>query len=247
MRDEPSGCRLEKERGRHAPNSSALRAALGGAAIAAFLVVSPAARAQGVPVFPLPPVPLPLPPPTSNYGGTMPPAASAAPTTSSPATAATPVWPPPKIAASTPADVEALSLSRKHEVWAGWETATADATAVGVILIGAVYHDVGAALPVSAFIYALAPPVIHVLRGHAGKGLASLAVRLLGPALGFGLGASFGGTPVTLSSGRFTTDEGVGVGLGAACAAALDAGVLGWDRWEGSRVATHVFAYNLSF
>jgi hypothetical protein len=116
-----------------------------------------------------------------------------------------------------------------------------------MILLGALYHDVNAILPVSALIYALAPPAIHVAHGQAGKGLASLAVRLLGPALGFAVGASFGGAAVGIPTRGLTTDEGVGIAVGAICASAFDTGILGWDRWEGSRTAAHALVYPFAF
>jgi hypothetical protein len=43
-----------------------------------------------------------------------------------------------------------------------------------MILLGALYHDVNAILPVSALIYALAPPAIHVAHGQAGVAAASV-------------------------------------------------------------------------
>ncbi len=227
------------------------RAPLAGALVVALVTASPAAKGQVVPIFPLPPVPLPLPPPTSNSGTTTSSAVSQASPTSAPSSQPSTPEPPRSAASTTPArtqaDVEALNLSRRHQEWVGWQTAPADATAVGMILLGALYHDVNAILPVSALIYALAPPAIHVAHGQAGKGLASLAVRLLGPALGFAVGASFGGAAVGIPTRGLTTDEGVGIAVGAICASAFDTGILGWDRWEGSRTAAHALVYPFAF
>ena len=71
------------------------------------------------------------------------------------------------------------------------------------------------------------PFVIHLAHGSIGSGLGSLALRIGLPAVGYLAGeclqkANLGG----VDSGAF------GFVAGAVGAAAVDASVLGWDRWE---------------
>jgi hypothetical protein len=90
----------------------------------------------------------------------------------------------------------------------------------------------------AAPVYALTPPLIHAVRGDFGKGFASLAARVLLPALGFALGASLSGSSRGWPTGPMTVDEGVGLGFGAGAASILDATALGWDRWRSAEDRT---------
>jgi hypothetical protein len=103
-----------------------------------------------------------------------------------------------------------------------------DAGAVASILVGAEFHPSRTPLAVAAVgVYAAGPFVIHLAHGSIGSGLGSLALRIGLPAVGYLAGeclqkANLGG----VDSGAF------GFVAGAVGAAAVDASVLGWDRWE---------------
>jgi hypothetical protein len=226
-------------------NVARWRAATGTASLVASIAASDVAYAQGLlPPLPLPPIPAWLPAPTSDTGRGEPSSATTGPSLDSRAQTACPGT---CIRATTPAADEALRRSRRHEVWAGWETATVDASAVAVLLVGAEYHDVKAALVLSSFVYALGAPVVHFARGEVSEGLASLALRFVLPAVGFGVGAALGRSPMAWSSGRLTVDESVGLAAGAAGASAVDAEVLGWHRWIGAPMGTRAVAFGSTF
>jgi hypothetical protein len=209
------------------------------------MVGSAVTHAQGLlPPLPLPPIPAPLPSPTSYAGRSEPSSAPIGPFIDDRAPTA---CPGKCILSTTPAAREALQRSRRHEVWAGWETATVDASAVAALLVGAEFHDVRSALVLSSFVYALGAPVVHFAHGETNKGLASLALRFVLPAVGFGVGALVGHSAIAWSSGRLTIDEGVGLAAGAAGASAVDAEVLGWHRWSGAPMGTRAVAFGLTF
>jgi hypothetical protein len=225
--------------------SRRLRAAVGAASLVASIAGSTVAHAQGLlRPLPLPPIPAPLPAATSDTGRSESSSATTGPFLDGRAPTACPgKW----LLATTPAAREALWRSRRPEVWAGWETATVDASAVAALLVGAEYHDVRGALVLSSFVYALGAPVVHFARGEIGKGLASLALRFVLPAVGFGVGAMLGRSAIVWSSGRLTIDEGVGLAVGAAGASAVDAEVLGWHRWIGAPMGTRAAAFGSTF
>jgi hypothetical protein len=147
----------------------------------------------------------------------------------------------------TSVDPAALRRSQIHEEWVGWQTATVDASAIGVLLVGAEFHDIQAAAAISGALYVLGPPTVHLVRGDVAKGLESLGLRLLLPAVGFTVGAAIGRSPIAWPSGGVTVDEMVGIIAGAVGAAGVDAEVLGWKRWEGPPAAARSAAFAFAF
>jgi len=127
-----------------------------------------------------------------------------------------------------------------EERWYGYQTLAADGAAA-VLLSGGLaltVHDLhadGDSIPVLGVgltavgfgAYCLGGPITHFSHGHAGKGFASLGVRVAGPLVGLGLGA--------LASDIATHSKNqVGIPIGAAAGAlgamALDASVLAWEK-----------------
>jgi hypothetical protein len=145
---------------------------------------------------------------------------------------------------ASPEEWEALRRSRLHEVWYGWQTLAFDGGSVGVALLGG---RLGAA-PVpfaiaSAAMFELGPPAVHVAHRNFAAALGSLALRVAMPLVGYALGVSLGGTSTS------DLEKGIVPAVGgAAGAAALDAAVLAWDRWQGSeRVGRPIIALRGSF
>jgi hypothetical protein len=136
------------------------------------------------------------------------------------------------LAANSPSQREAWRRSQLHEVWYGWQTLTADAGSLGVLLLGATFGgDLTPFAWAAAGVYGVGAPAVHFTHGAVSKGLASLALRALLPLVGFGFGSLLGAG----SARDRRMDEGViGAVAGGAGAAMFDAAVLGWDRWQGS-------------
>lgn len=82
------------------------------------------------------------------------------------------------------------------ERWYGWQTLSLDAAALGLGVVSFATADseetASALFAWSALsTYAFGPPAVHLLRGHEGKSLASLGLRVGVPVLAAGL-ASIG-------------------------------------------------------
>jgi hypothetical protein len=140
-------------------------------------------------------------------------------------------------APSSAAEAVTLRRSRDHATWYGWQTLTADAGAVALLLVGAASFTLRprtlAGAPNTrplAFesaglgIYALAPPIVHFVRGRFWSGLASIGARIALPLAGFGAGLLFqraGGR-----SAASLEDAQLGAVFGCAAATATDAGFI---------------------
>lgn len=210
------------------------------------LVAARTAGAQSLP-FPWPP----LPPPSSDVGPINPPE----PSPPAPDAGATAVAPhadrdfeAAMRRASTASEREALRRSRSHESWYGWQTLAIDATAAGILLLGASFttagpprldtppdarpHDRALGLEPLAFVGAAAAayglaPAVHFAHGNTWQGFASLGLRVALPVVGFALGALV--ARVSRSDGA--TDGVVGGLLGGVAAVVTDACALGRQRW----------------
>jgi hypothetical protein len=98
-------------------------------------------------------------------------------------------------------DPEPLSLRTKPErEWYGWQTLSADGSAIGVILVGAMAEE-----PVLSMVgfggFLIATPIIHGLN-HGDWALPSLGMRL------GGFAAILGGAVIAMSGGCFSFDDG---------------------------------------
>jgi hypothetical protein len=135
---------------------------------------------------------------------------------------------------TSPAEWEALRRSQQHEVFYGWQTATADAVAVGMLLLGANFKDRGVVpfevLGVAA--YTLAPPTVHVGHGAVIHAIESLVLRAVLPLAGFSIGYFSSGARSDVSVAARMHEGELTALPGAALAAAVDAAFLGWDRWS---------------
>ena len=214
-----------------------------GAAALGWLLVSPPASAQPFPV-PVGP-PLPFPP----FGGPELPIEAETPLASEPALPARSARQESThfdatLHASSKAEAEALVQSRWHETWYGWQTLTVDATAIGVLLIGAALGptrptELGQSTlplttPASAGMYALGPAGVHLAHGNVWKGFASIGLRVVMPLAGFAFGYVASGVLRRERTGT-VEDGGFGALVGGAGAMAADAVALGWDRWYGAQ------------
>jgi hypothetical protein len=79
-------------------------------------------------------------------------------------------------------------VKMEHE-WYGWGTMLTDAASFAV-LSKSLGPDAGPGIPIGLFMYAAGGPIVHGLEGEGGRAAASLAVRLVLPAIGAGLGAA---------------------------------------------------------
>lgn len=128
--------------------------------------------------------------------------------------------------------------------WYGYQTLATDAAAVAFLAISA-SADSKPAANVSGVMalgtYAIAPAVIHGIHGHAGKAVGDVAIRVLTPVLGIGLGAligaaayqghddgTIGGAIGDAAGGMVATLEGAAIGglIGIGTAITIDAAVL---------------------
>jgi hypothetical protein len=163
---------------------------------------------------------------------------------------------------SSEAQREAFGRSQFHESWYGWQTLTVDATAVGILLLGAAVLTTPApvrtlgATPESrpvAFeaaslgVYALAPSVVHFMHGSVWKGLESIALRVVLPLVGIAVGYLAGAA--RSSEGGASQGPVLGGLSGVVGAMAADAALLGWDRWQAAAAApsTSLFSTQASF
>jgi hypothetical protein len=118
--------------------------------------------------------------------------------------------------------------------WYGWQTLTADGTAVALLLTGVgasaanEQSDSSTVFLVGAAGAYAAPPVIHFAHGNIGRGVLSLGLRA-----GLPLGGAFvGANSRDCSDGSETCElGGVALGLfaGWAGAVAIDAAALSWE------------------
>jgi hypothetical protein len=193
------------------------------------------AQEPAVPVWPVvPPLPVRLPAPGADTAAVTSPVERPANSQQQPSPPS-----PSSREASTDAEVEALRRSRVHEFWYGWQTLTIDAAAVGVLILGATSDRT--ALPfaeAAAGAYAIGPPIVHFAHGNVGKGLGSLALRLLGPLVGYELASWLSGP---------RDQVGLGIVAGPATAVAADAGLLAWDRWSSPGSATGRARFGVSW
>jgi hypothetical protein len=201
---------------------------IAGAALAGSLVTS-VAHAQ-MPAGPLlPPMPLPQMPIPVLPGNPGEPTTPTSVPAGAPSASRAAHGDSLSLSASSPSQREAWRRSQLHEVWYGWQTLTADAGSLGVLLLGATFG--GNLTPFAlAGVYGVGAPAVHFARGAAGRGLASLTVRALLPLVGFGFG-------YLLSAGSARDprmeDGVIGAVAGGAGATMIDAAVFGWDRWHG--------------
>ena len=213
-----------------------------------LVLVASLARAQPLPL-PLPPLP--------------PPSFSVAPDTAA-------STPPRQVSTrcetvqaslgdSSTAARKALRRSGEHESWYGWQTLTVDASAVGILLVGAalvtarppMLSATTAPRPIpfavaSLGVYAIGSPVVHVAHGEYRHGLASLLLRIAASLAGFGLGYLAGKATPARSEGAWTGGA-YGSALGGIGAIAVDASGLAWHRWHTSAGPTALFSTSGSF
>lgn len=127
----------------------------------------------------------------------------------------------------TAGEEEALRRSGRHETWYGWQTLSADAGAVGLLLLAASFRGTAStALAIGAAgVYALGAPAVHLARGHWAESLLSLGLRVALPLAGVGIDAAIAGD----ADGRTWLP-----GLVAGCSGAIaaDASLLGWEVVE---------------
>jgi hypothetical protein len=143
------------------------------------------------------------------------------------------------LALDSPAKRAALRESQEHEQWIGWQTLAVDSVAIGVPIL---LRTGGPILAVSGAVFAFGSPIVHFVRGDVAKGFGSVALRVTLPLLGYLVGTGFHPLTGDVESGV------VGAAGGAVCASAVDASLLGWERWEGaSRVAQPSLAMRWSF
>jgi hypothetical protein len=137
------------------------------------------------------------------------------------------------LSARAPADWEAWRESRSHEVWYGWQTLAADASAAGVFLLGTNFrgHVTPFALA-SVGIYGAGPVAVHIGHGSIVNALGSAMLRTALALGGFGLGYCLNGAYGGPADGAMEAAALGGI-AGGAIAAATDAALLGWDRWQG--------------
>ena len=188
------------------------RCALIAATTIAWLAVGVPARAQLVP-FPVPPLPLP----SSDFG---PNRDRPNPTwTSSPPTGATIESADLRAAThdSTDGARAALRRSRTHESWYGWQTLAIDASAVGILILGAAIvttrppmlepaaeeHPTGFEA-VSLAVYAAGPVAVHVAHRNFWQAVCSLGLRVGLPLAGFAFNPI---APTDLSSASRSSDD----------------------------------------
>jgi len=139
-------------------------------------------------------------------------------------------WP---VHAHTPAEREAWRQSRLHEVWYGWQTLTIDASAAGVFLLGTNFRGHVTPFAVaSAGIYTAGPIAVHLGHGSILNAIGSAMLRTALALGGFGLGYFLSGAYGGPADGAMEAGALGGV-AGGAIAAATDAALLGWDRWQG--------------
>jgi hypothetical protein len=149
-----------------------------------------------------------------------------------------------ELSPDTPAKRDALRQSQQHEVWTGWQTLATDGSAVGILLLGITVPTSASGVPpaVSTGVFELGAPIVHFARGDVAKGFGSIALRVTLPLLGYLVGTGFRPTSGDAESGV------IGAVGGAAGAVAIDASVLGWDRWQGpSRVAQPALVMSAAF
>jgi hypothetical protein len=143
------------------------------------------------------------------------------------------------LALDSPAKRAALRDSQEHEEWIGWQTLAVDSAAIGLPIL---LRTGGPILAVSGATIAFGSPIVHFVRGDVAKGFGSVALRVTLPLLGYLVGTGFHPLTGDVESGV------LGAGAGAVCASAVDASLLGWDRWQGSnRVAQPVLAMRVTF
>jgi hypothetical protein len=144
---------------------------------------------------------------------------------------------------SSDGEREALLRSQAHETWYGWQTLAVDATAVGILLLGAAIVTTRPPTPemdrgprplafelTSIALYVVGPPVVHIAHHHVLQGLGSFGVRALVPLAGFAIGY-FGAGALGSGRGDSMTIGAVGAVIGAVGSATADAATLAWDRW----------------
>jgi hypothetical protein len=133
----------------------------------------------------------------------------------------------------TPADAQATSTesSFKGASWYGYQTFAPDALALTVLLAAGDQRDSAAAGWTMVGLYLLGAPTVHALHRSPGAVAGSLALRVLMPLLGAGLG---GAIPCHQ---RTDSDEGcdlggtiIGFEVGLGVAVILDSALLAWDR-----------------
>lgn len=105
-----------------------------------------------------------------------------------PAPVTTTTAPPPP---APPPPVKKEADWHTEKVWYGYQTLTADAISVALVVAGGASQSGGlAGAGYGAFV--LGTPIVHMVHGNVGPGFGSFALRLLAPWLGFGIGAIVG-------------------------------------------------------
>lgn len=216
--------------------------------VLALGVLSKVAYADEAPP-PLPPPAAPPPPsvasPSSTPAADPDAAVPGAVPTAAAAASESPRGPAPRLILRPCADgsdgcVAESAQATRGRVWYGYQTLIADAAAVGIGFSSAALGAGGAIA--SAGTYLLAPPIIHIVHGNPAMFAASLATRVLSPALGgvtgFAIGAAVDGCS---GGGDFVCGAPIGGALigvvgGFLAASALDAAL--YSREPGSEQPT---------
>ena len=143
------------------------------------------------------------------------------------AAAEAPVIEPAGVAPGTRADVAPPARAS----WYGYQTFSADATAVALLLVAAEKNwDAGAIGAVG--VYVLGAPLVHAAHRRPEAAVGSLAMRVLLPLLG----SALGGASADCSM-RVVNDENcdfggkvMGLVVGTAAAVIIDSAALAWER-----------------
>jgi hypothetical protein len=175
--------------------------------------------------------------PASTPPPVPPPVVVPAPTPSTTPTTATP---PPRAA---PPVVKKEEF-HTEKVWYGWQTLTADGISFAMIFAGTAAKS-GALVGLGVGSFLLATPIVHMAHGNVGPGFGSVAMRLLVPIIGAGIGGLVG-LIAGGSQGRGVDQIGngasggayglvIGFYIGVAGCIAIDAAGLAWtkERVEG--------------
>lgn len=107
----------------------------------------------------------------------------------------------------------------------GWQIGLLDTTALVMVLVGA-QSDEGGVAVLGAGTYLLSGPTVHLMRGHTGRALGSLALRVALPVIGAELATS--GYSCNTAVEDECGSEGVGRIILGGMAGVLAAGAVDW-------------------
>lgn len=114
-------------------------------------------------------------------------------------------------------DAQPVAKHVAKPTWYGTQTLIADAVSAPLVFVG-----------VGVVTYALGPPIIHWAHGNAGTGFGSLALRVVMPLAGAGVGCAVGGCE---GRGEYT-GAAAGAIVGGLGIVALDAFVFAYEQPE---------------